>query len=178
MMMNKIPANTSLQSNLNYLGASAKWGARNRALFAVRQQLRIKDISDLLVSDMVNPDMTIRRFFISKDGIKFELSEEVQAEVPRYLIDRFDIAGESLEPLLALNRNVSLFPTQKRCQFSPNTLAQHFSHLDKRIHQRFKATGRSRSAQDTSDCSAMTAPATVLLLIRLMASLGGAESIK
>jgi hypothetical protein len=173
MMLNKIPANTTLQSILNYLDTSAKWGARNRALFAVRQQLRIKDISDLLVSDMVNPDMTIRRIFISKDGIKFELSEEVQAEVRRYLIDRFDIEGESLEPLLALNRNVSLFPTQKRCQFSPNTLAQHFSHLDKRIHQRFKATGRGRRDQKCSDISAMTAPAKVSPLTRLMTSLGG-----
>ena len=48
MMLNKIPANTSLQSVLTYLDTSTKWGARNRALFAVRQQLRIKDISDLL----------------------------------------------------------------------------------------------------------------------------------
>ena len=173
MMLNKIPANTSLQSILNYLDTSTKWGARNRALFAVRQQLRIKDISDLLVSDMVNPDMTIRRFFISKDGNRFELSEAVQAEVHRYLIARFKIKGESLEPLLALDRNVPLFPTQKRCQFSPNTLAQHFSHLDKRIHQRFQATGRVRRAQNRSDNSAMTAPAKVSPLTRLMASLAG-----
>lgn len=159
MMLNKFPANTSLQSILNYLDTSVKWGARNRALFAVRQQLRIKDISDLLVSDMVNPDMTIRRFFLSKDGIRFELGEDVQAEVRRYLIDRFEIEGESLEPLLTLDLDVSLFPTQKRCQFSPNTLAQHFSHLDKLIHQRFQATGRDRSAQNKSVSSAMTAPA-------------------
>ena len=159
MMLNKFPANTSLQSILNYLGTSDKWGARNRALFAVRQYLRIKDITDLLVSDLVNPDMTIRRFFISKDGIRFELGDEVQAEVHRYLIDRFDIEGESLEPLLALDRNVSMFPTQKRCQFSPNTLAQHFSHLDKKVHLRFQATGRDRSAQKKSVSNAMTAPA-------------------
>jgi hypothetical protein len=135
MMLNKLPDNTSLQSILNYLDTSAKWGARNRALFAVRQQLRIKDISDLLVSDLVNPDMTIRRFFISKDGIRFELGDDVRAEVRRYLIARFDIESESLEALLALDLNVSLFPTQKRCQFSPNTLAQHFCLLDKSIHQ-------------------------------------------
>jgi hypothetical protein len=147
MMLNKIPANTSLQSVLTYLDTSTKWGARNRALFAVRQQLRIKDISDLLVSDMVNPDMTIRQFFMSRDGIRFELSEEVQTEVRRYLIDRFEIKGETLEQLLALDLDVSLFPTQKRGQFSPNTLAQHFSHLDKLIHQRFQAIGQGRSVQ-------------------------------
>lgn len=169
MMLNKFPANTTLQSILNYLDTSTKWGARDRALFAVRQQLRIRDITDLLVSDLLNPDMTIRRFYISKDGIRFELSEEVQAEVRRYLIDLFDIEGESLEPLLALNRNVSLFPTQKRCQFSPNTLAQHFSLLDKRIHQRFLATGKDRSSQNRSVISAMTAPAKQSPLTRLMA---------
>lgn len=171
MMLNKIPANTSLQSILNYLDTSAKWGARNRALYAVRQQLRIKDISELLVSDMVNPDMTIRRFFMSRDGTRFELSEEVQAEVRRYLIDRFDIKGESLEALLALDRNVPLFPTQKRCQFSPNTLAQHFSHLDKRIHQQFQAIGQGRSVRNRSVSSAMTAAATVSPFARLMSSL-------
>jgi hypothetical protein len=170
MMLNKFPANTSLQSILNYLDTSNKWGARNRALFAVRQYLRIKDITDLRVSDLVNPDMTIRRFFISKDGIRFELSDEVQAEVHRYLIDRFDIEGESLEPLLALDRNVSMFPTQKRRQFSPNTLAQHFSLLDKRIHRRFQATGRDRSSPNESVSSVLTAPAKKSNLTRFMAS--------
>jgi hypothetical protein len=173
MMLNKLPDNTSLQSILNYLDTSAKWGARNRALFAVRQQLRIKDISDLLVSDLVNPDMTIRRFFISKDGIRFELGDDVRAEVRRYLIARFDIESESLEALLALDLNVSLFPTQKRCQFSPNTLAQHFCLLDKSIHQWCQATGRGRSAQNTSVSSALTAPAKKSPLTRLMASFAG-----
>jgi hypothetical protein len=93
------------------------------------------------------------------------LSEEIQAEVRRYLIARFDIKGESLEPLLALDLDVALFPTQKRCQFSPNTLAQHFSHLDKQIHQRFPASGRGRSVQNRSVSSAMTAPAKVFPLL-------------
>ena len=72
------------------------------------------------------------------------------------------------EPLLALDRNVSMFPTQKRRQFSPNTLAQHFSHLDKRIHRRFQATGRDRSSPNESVSSAMTAPAKKSALTRLM----------
>lgn len=178
MMLNKFPANTTLHSILNYLDTSAKWGARNRALFAVRQQLRIKDITHLLVSDMVNPDMTIRRFFMSKDGIRFELSEEVQTEVRRYLIARFDIEGATLEPLLALDLDVSLFPTQKRCKFSPNTLAQHFSNMDKHIHQWFQAQGPGRRAQIRSVNSSMTGPAKRSPLTRLMASLAGTDSNK
>lgn len=168
MMLNKIPANTSIPAILTYLEAATKWGARNRALFAVRQQLRIKDITDLLVSDLVNTDMSIRRFFKSKDGIRFELSDEVQAEVRRYLIARFSIKGQTLE---TLDLGAPLFPTQKRAQFSPNTLAQHFSHLDKLIRQRFQATGRGRSARISSVSNAMTAPAKQSPLIRLMTSL-------
>jgi hypothetical protein len=89
------------------------------------------------------------------------------------LIARFDIESESLEALLALDLNVSLFPTQKRCQFSPNTLAQHFCLMDKSIHQWCQATGRGRSAQNTSVSSALTAPAKKSPLTRLMASFVG-----
>jgi hypothetical protein len=173
MMLNKLPVNTPFPSILSYLDTSGKWGARNRALFALRQQLRIKDIALLSVSSVVNLDASIRRFVVAADGHRFELSEEVQAEVRRYLIARFEIKHETLEPLLALDLNVPLFPTQKRCQFSPNTLAQHFSHLDKQIHQRFPASGRGRKVQNRSVSSAMTAPARKSPLTRLMASLTG-----
>lgn len=137
MMLKKFPANTSLKSILNYLGTSAKWGARNRALFAVRQQLRIKDIAQMSISSVVNLDASIRRFVVAADGHRYDLSEEVQSELRHYLLTRFDIKGETLESLLALDLSLPLFFTQKRCQFSPNTLAQHFSHLDKLIHRRF-----------------------------------------
>lgn len=173
MMLNKLPVNTPLPSILSYLDTSGKWGARNRALFALRQQLRIKDISDLLVSDMVNPDMTIRRLFISNDGNRFELSEEVQAEVHRYLLARFEIKGETLEPLLALDLDVPLFPTQKRCQFSPNTLAQHFSYLDRQIHQRFSASGQDGSIRNRLFGSTMPSSKELSSLTRLIAILPG-----
>ncbi len=53
MMLNKFPKDTDLQSILFYLGEAPKWGARNRALFALRQILRIKDIAGLRVSDVL-----------------------------------------------------------------------------------------------------------------------------
>lgn len=170
MMLNKLPVNTPLPSILTYLDTSGKWGARNRALFALRQQLRIKDIALLSVSSVVNLDASIRRFVEAADGHRFELSEEVQAEVHRYLLARFKIKDETLEPLLALDLDVPLFPTQKRCQFSPNTLAQHFSYLDKQIHQRFPASGRPRSVQNRSVSSSLTAPAKLSQLTRLISS--------
>lgn len=137
MMMNKLPPNTTLNDVLAYLEKASKWGQRNRTVFAFRQHLRIKDIAGLQVSDVVNPDITIRRFYLSADGIRFELSDQLQAEVRRYLMARFCLAGASLEPLLGVDLNIALFPTQKSCQFSPNTLAQHFSYLDKDINLEF-----------------------------------------
>ncbi|MFM7000204.1 MAG: hypothetical protein ACKOXU_03955, partial [Limnohabitans sp.] len=97
MMLNKIPANTSLQSILTYLDTSTKWGARNRALFAVRQQLRIKDIALLSVSSVVNLDASVRRFVVAPDGKRFDLSTATQAELKRYIQSRFGI--KSLEDL-------------------------------------------------------------------------------
>jgi hypothetical protein len=44
-----------------------------------------------------------------------------------------------LQPLAHLDLDVPLFPTQKRERFSNNTLAQHFSLLDKDVWQRFTA---------------------------------------
>jgi hypothetical protein len=174
MMLNKMPANTSIPAILTYLETATKWGARNRALFALRQMLRIKDISNLRVLDLVNPDLTLRRFFTSKDGVRFELGDEIQAEVRRYLMARFDITGKSLEPLLALDLNVALFPTQKRRQFSPNTLAQHFSYLDKAIHQRFQASKHTHSVQPELVSSVLLAPAKESPMTRLMTMLAGA----
>lgn len=97
--MNPLPANTNLKSILTYIEEATKWGVRNRALFAVRQNLRLKDISDLLVSDVLNPDMTIRRFYIAEDGEKFVLNDEVRGELYRYLISRFSVSDDSIESI-------------------------------------------------------------------------------
>lgn len=98
MMLNKFPANTSLQSILNYLETSTKWGARNRAQFALRQQLRIKDISGLQVADMLGHHGVIRGHYIAEDGITYLLDEQLRAELHRYLISRFQLQGDSLRP--------------------------------------------------------------------------------
>jgi hypothetical protein len=171
MMLNKIPANTTLQSILNYLDTSAKWGARNRALFAVRQQLRIKDIAVMTVSSVVNLDASVRRFVVASDGIRFDLSATTQAELKRYIQNRFDI--KSLEELTPEQAASPLFITQKKPHFSANTLAQHFSYLDRSIHERFQAIGSGRSAQ-IYPVNTQPAPSQKSTLSRLMSSLAGA----
>jgi hypothetical protein len=65
------------------------------------------------------------------------LDESLRAELHRYLISRFQPRGGSLQPLVHLDLDVPLIPTQKRERFSNNTLAQHFSLLDKDLWQRF-----------------------------------------
>ncbi len=145
MMLNKFPKDTDLQSILFYLGEAPKWGARNRALFALRQILRIKDIAGLRVSDVLGPDGYVRAFLMLGDGCIVELGDDVRRELYRYLTSRFGF--EQLARPRSRTHDLgllSLFPTQKRGQFSPNTLAQHFCHLDRHVRQRF--TTRRRGA--------------------------------
>lgn len=143
MMLNKMPPNTPISSVLSHLETATKWGSRNRAMFALRQCLRIRDISVLKVSDVLGFDGCIRDHYISEDGIFYELGEDVRSELHRYLVSRFELKGGVLKGLIGADLDVPLFPTQKRERFSNNTLAQHFSYLDKAIHQRFgSAEGR------------------------------------
>jgi hypothetical protein len=173
MMLNKLPVNTPFPAILSYLDTSAKWGARNRALFAVRQQLRIKDIAVMSVSSVVNLDASVRRFVVASDGIRFDLSATTQAELKRYIQNRFDI--KSLEELTPEQAASPLFITQKKPHFSPNTLAQHFSYLDRSIHERFQATGSGRNAR-IQPIITQPAPAKKSTLSRLMSSLAGADA--
>ncbi len=174
MMLNKMPANTSLHSILNYLETSPKWGARNRALFAVRQEFRIKDIAHMTISSVVNLDASIRRFVVASDGKRFDLSAETQAELQRYIHSRFGI--KSLDELTPQQAALPLFITQKKPHFSANTLAQHFSYLDRSIHERFQATGSGMPSHIGSSSSAITVPAHMTAITRLIRSVTGAVS--
>jgi len=111
---------------------------QSQALYAVLQSLRIKDIAVIRVGDILNPDMTIRRLFISPiDYSKYGLDEVVRAELHRYLIAVYDVSGLTLEPVLLTDLSIPLFGIQKRENFSPNTLAQHYSLLDKKLSLHF-----------------------------------------
>jgi hypothetical protein len=137
MMLNKMPPNTPISLVLSHLETATKWGRRNRAMFALRQLLRIRDISVLQVSDVLGYDGKLRSHYISDDGIFYELDDEVKDELHRYLLTRFELEGNSLKDLVGADLDVPLFPTQKRERFSNNTLAQHFCYLDKSIWQHF-----------------------------------------
>ena len=149
MMLNKMPADTPISLVLNHLETATKWGARNRAMFALRQRLRIRDISMLRVTDVLGFDGRVRGHFISEDGLVFQFDQALKAELHRYLLNRFELEGDSLKSLISMDMNIPLFPTQKRERFSNNTLAQHFCYLDKSIWARFKPAQAVKKASIT-----------------------------
>lgn len=137
-MLNKLPPNTPITSVLSHLETSGKYGFRNRAIFACRFALRIRDVSALQVSDVVALDGSIRRIYISPDNRHFKLDDELRAELHRYLVWYFDLEDTSLRQLTkTTNLNIPLFPTQKKERWTNNTLAQLYSSLDKQIHEHF-----------------------------------------
>jgi hypothetical protein len=138
VMLNKLPTNTPLPNILRFLDTSKRWSERNRALFAVRQVLRIKDIACLRVSDVLNQDATITQFVVSRiDGTRFEID-----------LDLFSVpSSKSLVDILTTDTNIPLFATQKKACFSSNTLAQHYSYQDRLVHGHFEShTAKSKCA--------------------------------
>lgn len=68
---------TSISSVLSHFETAMKWGARNRAMFALRQQLLIREISMLQVSDLLGLDGVLRAHLIAKDGIVYLLDDDI-----------------------------------------------------------------------------------------------------
>lgn len=133
MMLTKLPR--PLPEILEFIDSSdSNWrkAARDRCLYICRQSIKTKDLVKMTVSDVLNPDLSIRRFFVTADGTRYDLDRQTQDELLRYL----NTISESLE---SLPRDQALFSTQKRPRFtfSANTLQGAFSAQDKRINQFF-----------------------------------------
>ena len=138
MMLNKRPENVSLTEILEYLDRSERWGARNRALYAIRQQLRIKDIAPLTIGDLFHRDMTIRHMYISPiDGIRYELERITKTELQNYVLTLLVAKGQGFDDHNQIDFGIPIFRTNQRECFSPNTLAQFFSYIDKDIRNHF-----------------------------------------
>ena len=143
MMLNKLPENTPLPTILEFFDLLPRFNQRNRCLYALRRVLRLKDIVALKLLDVATQQGRIRDFFISPiDGMRFEFDADVKREIKRYLkYWLLDSVPAFLSRSGTINTNSPLFDTQKRASgFSPNTLAQHFSHQDKLIHRHFAPT--------------------------------------
>ncbi len=142
-MLNKLPANTPFADILAYLATvPSRFASRNRCMFALRPYLRTFDIAYLWLRDVINPkDGTITHSFISRvDRQHFELNALCRAELERYLRLRFGVAPEeSLLGVLQNSPNDTVFASQQRDRFSPNTAQQLFSQLSKIIDRHFSS---------------------------------------
>jgi hypothetical protein len=110
-------------------------------MFALRPYLRTFDIAYLCLTDVINPDDgAITHSFVSRvDRHRFELNALCRAELERYLRLRFGVAPEeSLLPVLQTCPNDSVFASQQRERFSPNTAQQLYSQLTKIVDRHFK----------------------------------------
>jgi hypothetical protein len=143
MMLNKLPANTPFADILDYLSTvPSRFASRNRCMFAMRPYLRTFDIAYLCLRDVINPDDgSITHSFVSRvDRHRFELNALCRAELESYLRPRFGVTPqESLLPVLQTCPNDSVFASQQRDRFSPNTAQQLFSQLSKIVDRHFSA---------------------------------------
>jgi len=114
MMLNKLPQNTPIAMILSHLETLGRHSKRNRALFACRLAFRVRDVSALQVADVLALDGSIRRFYISSDGHRFHLNDELRCELHRYLVWHFGLEDPSLKKLAKLNLKKPLFETQKK----------------------------------------------------------------
>lgn len=158
-MLNNLPSSTSITEVLDFVSTLPRYSERNRALFACRLELRIKDICLLTVGDILLESGVIKTSIVSKlDGRSFSLSTKLREELERYLRNSFSVAETTLKQLFARESGKSLFSTQKAARFTANTLAQHFSLLDKQVHAHFISSqrhlvGRQKYLADRSTVS-------------------------
>ena len=148
MMLNKLPANTPFADILDYLSkVPSRFASRNTCMFALRPYLRTFDIAYLCLRDVINPDDgAITHSFVSRvDRLRFELNPLCRNEMDRYLRLRFGVAPqESLLPVLQNSPNDTVFASQQRERFSPNTAQQLYSQLSKIVDRHFNPiTGKS-----------------------------------
>ncbi len=138
MMLNKMPEHLSHIQILMYLSQNAKWGRRNRTLYVLRKRLRIKDIATMTIADILSTNMSICRTYVSTiDNSTYELDPITRSELQSYLFTLLEDESHPFKDFWQTDLAIPLFPTNKRANFSSNTLAQHYSYLDKAIRLHF-----------------------------------------
>lgn len=127
---------------LQYI-ATHKHAARNRAMFmlTIKAGMRCCEVAALRLCDVLAKDGAIKdEIRLSVEQTKGQkgnvvlLSKEMQDELKRYLIARFEV--KDLLPITMTDMTRALFATQKNPNrgFTANTLAQYF-------HSMYKAAG-------------------------------------
>lgn len=137
MMLNK--HSVDLNTMLNFLEISSRWGRRNRAIQCLRTVIRLKDLATLRVSDVIDEfGCTCSHFTSLIDGKVFFLTPLVRDELSRYLALEFGITEKQTAEIPQVWRSKFLFSTAKSLHPSANTLGQLCSKIDATIREAFE----------------------------------------
>jgi integrase/recombinase XerD len=121
-----------VQQVLDYT-AKHNYAQRNKLMFlmTVAAGLRVGEVACLTIGDVRNEDGTVRgEVFLAADRVKHGhartvyINTRLQAELAEYINERKWL--DSTQPLFYTHRG-------PRRAFSPNTLAQHFHYVYKRV---------------------------------------------
>lgn len=154
---------------LNYIDQHA-FAKRNRIMFllTVAGGLRVSEVAGLTIGDVRDADGGIRsEVYLNSNRVKhghartIYINTKLQHEIAEYVATRNWI-----------DETQTLFPTARgpRCAFTPNTLAQHFYWLYKRVGIK---QGSSHSGRKTF----LTSLSQQGISVFVLASLAGHKSI-
>ena len=133
MMLTKLPR--ALPEILDFIDSrpQRRWATRDRAIYALRPLVKTRHIVEIKLCDILNADLSIKRYFVTQDGTRYDFDQLTRDELKLYLNSMASMAGTSLD---LLPKEQALFVTQKEPNrgFSANTLQQAFSAIDKNIN--------------------------------------------
>jgi len=167
MAQAKTLTTAELDQVLRYI-STRKYTERNRAMLLMGfwAGLRVKEIAQLKMGDVLNDDGTIRseiRLSAAQtkgnDGRTVFLPNKLRDELAVYLATR-----HIKDPAIAL------FHTSNRLSFTPNTLCQHFFWM-------YKKAGIAGASSHSGRRQFITTLANKGISVRILASLAGHKSI-
>ena len=167
MAQAKTLTQSELDQVLRYI-SNRKYAERNRAMLLMGfwAGLRVKEIAQLKMGDVLNDDGTIRSEIRlsahqtkGNEGRTIFLPKKLREELAVYLATRH-----------ITNKEVPLFHTSCRLGWTPNVLTQHFYWL-------YKRAGIANASSHSGRRSFITTLANKGIGVRVLASLAGHKSI-
>jgi integrase/recombinase XerD len=167
MAQAKTLTSTELEQVLRYI-STRKYAERNRAMMLMGfwAGLRVKEIAQLKMGDVLNEDGTIKHEIRlsaaqtkGNDGRTVFLPAKLREELAVYLKTRH-----------IKEATIPLFHTSCRLGWTPNTLCQHFFWL-------YKKAGISGASSHSGRRQFITTLANKGISVRILASLAGHKSI-
>jgi hypothetical protein len=120
-----------------------KYPDRNKALFYLREMMKLKAVADLRkIADVIGTDGEFHPFIITADGSVIILDERAKGLLATYLLKRFR------RPLNSIAPHEPLFPTEKSDGAKMTSLPQLFWAIDSVIKKALAAEKEGELAGD------------------------------